>query len=67
MSEAIQHLKAWTNVRARAARQGVQAYRSDPADGPVVYFTIHHAVPRVYPDLAALRARIEDLEAGDVA
>lgn len=62
MSEAIQHLKSWTNVRARAARQGVQAYRSDPADDPVVYFTIHHAVPRVYPDMDALRARIEDLE-----
>lgn len=63
MSAAIQLLKAWTTLRARACRQGVQAYRSDPADGPVVFFTLHHGVARIYPDMAALRSRVEDLEA----
>lgn len=63
MTAATQLLKAWTTLRARACVQGVQAYRSDPVDGPVVFFTIHHGVARVYPDMAALGARIDDLEA----
>lgn len=67
MIPATQLLKEWTNPRARACCRGVQAFRSDPVDGPVVYFTIHHGVPRVCPDLAALRSRLEDLEAGDAA
>lgn len=65
MNPATQLLKEWTNLRARACRKGVQAYRSDPIDGPVVFFTLHHGVPRVCLDLAALRSRVEDLEAGD--
>lgn len=66
MSAPVQDLKAWVTLRARACRQGVQAYRSDPVDGPVVFFSIHHGVARVYPDMAALRSRIEDLELATV-
>lgn len=63
MNPTTQLLKAWITLRARACRQGVQAYRSDPLDGPAVFFTIHHGVARVYPDMAALQSRVEDLEA----
>lgn len=63
MSGPTQTLKEWTTLRARACRQGVQAYRTDPADGPVLFFTLRNGVARIYPDMAALRSRIEDLEA----
>lgn len=66
MSAPIQDLKTWITLRARAARQGVQAYRSDPADGTQVYVSVHHGVARIYPDMAALRSRIEDLELATV-
>lgn len=62
MSPDMQALKDWTNLRARAALLKVQAYRTDPADGPVHYFTVNHGIAKQHPDLAALRARIEDFE-----
>lgn len=62
MSEDIQALKDWTTLRARLALHKVQAYRSEGIDGPRTYFTICNGVARAYPDLASLRARLEDLE-----
>lgn len=62
MSPATQSLKEFYNLRARAALHRVQAYRSDPVDGAATYFTVAHGVPRQHVDLAALRARVEDLE-----
>jgi hypothetical protein len=62
MAPDTQALKDWTNLRARAALLKVQAYRTDPGDGPVHYFTVNHGIARQHADLAALRARIEDLE-----
>ncbi len=62
MNADTQALKDWTNLRARAALLKVQAFRTDPADGQPCFFTVCHGVPRQHADLAALRARIEDLE-----
>lgn len=62
MSKDTQALKDWTTIRARFALHKVQAYRSDGIDGPHTYFTVCNGVARAYPDLASLRARLEDLE-----
>lgn len=56
-------LKDFQDLTARGALHGLQLYRTDPADGPVSYFTVGHGVPRSYPDLPAVRARIQELEA----
>ena len=61
-AEAIRDLKDWTTVRAQLAMHKIQAHRTDPVDGPRTYFTICNGVARAYPDLASLRARLEDLE-----
>lgn len=62
MNAATQDLKDWTTTRAKLAMHRVQAFRSDATDGPRIYFTIFNGVARAYPDLAALRSRVEDLE-----
>jgi hypothetical protein len=65
IAPATAELKEWTTLRARAALLRVRAYRTDAADGPVSYFTVtQSAAPRMHADLAALRARVEDLEMG---
>lgn len=64
--DATSDLKAWSTLRAQLALHKVQAFRSDPADGPRSYFSISCGVARAYPDQAALRARLEDLEGGSL-
>lgn len=64
MNEVItQDDKNWATIRAQLALHRIQAYRSDAADGPRSYFTLCNGIARAYPDLAALRARLEDMEA----
>lgn len=65
-ADAASDLKAWATLRAQLALHKVQAFRSDPADGPRSYFTISNGVAKSYPDQAALRARLEDLEGGSL-
>lgn len=56
--------KAYQTVRARAARQGLMVFRTDPRDGAVTFITVAaHGVAKRYIDLTALASRIDDLEA----
>lgn len=54
-------LKRWTTARAMACRVGVIACRTDAQDGPRLYFTIRHAVPRQHADMAALEAYVAEI------
>lgn len=55
--------KPFQTLRARAARLGMQVYRTDASDGHVAYFSEFHGVARRHVDLTALESRVEDLEA----
>jgi len=57
-------LKAWTTVRAMACRAGVIAARTDPLDGPRMFFTIRFGVLRQHADLAALECYISEISQG---
>jgi hypothetical protein len=57
-----QALKDWTTVRARAALLRIQAYRSDPADGPPCFFSVVNGTTTRHVDLQALRRLVEELE-----
>lgn len=64
--DAPSDLKAWSTLRAQLALHKVMAFRSDPADGARSFFTLSNGVARAYPDQAALRARLEDLDGGSL-
>jgi hypothetical protein len=55
-------LKRWTDTRARACRVGVPTFRTDPADGPVQFFSVRFGVPRQHADMDALREYVSDIE-----
>lgn len=55
--------KAYATLRARAARQGVMVFRTDPRDGAVMFITVANGQARRFIDLTALASRIDDLEA----
>lgn len=59
----LRDVKDFGDLRARAALHGTQLYRTDPADGPVTFFSVTHGVPRMYVGLASVRDRVQDLEA----
>lgn len=61
MSPLIADLKRWMNVRARGCCAGIIACRTDSLDGPRLYFTIRHGVPRQHADLDALELYITEL------
>jgi hypothetical protein len=61
MSTDTADLKRWTTARACACRVGVIACRTDPIDGPRMYFTIRFGVPRQHADLAALEAYVAEI------
>lgn len=51
--------KTWATLRARAAMQGLTLTRTDPADGPVVYFLERRGlVQPVTPDDLAQRVNV---------
>lgn len=58
----LQDLKEWATVRACAARQGLHAFRSDPADGPHAYFLSWHGQTRQFVDMRALRLQVVHME-----
>jgi hypothetical protein len=58
--------KTYQTLRARAARQGLMVFRTDPRDGIVTFITVAgHGMARRFIDLTALASRIDDLEAGE--
>lgn len=54
-------LKRWSTARAIACRAGLIACRTDPLDGPRLYFTIRHGVPRQHADLKALELYVGEI------
>jgi hypothetical protein len=58
ISPATAQLKRWTTIRAQACRAGIQAFRTDPADGPIQYGSVRHGVPRLFADLDALESYV---------
>lgn len=60
----VADLKAWTHVRAIGCRAGIVAVRTDPLDGPRMFFTIRFGVPRQHADLAALECYINEISQG---
>lgn len=55
--------KEWASLRARLALLGVAAFRTD--DAPPRFFTIGGSgIPRMHPDLHAVRKRIEEIVTG---
>jgi hypothetical protein len=57
-------LKAWTHVRALGCRAGIVVVRTDPLDGPRMYFSIRLGVPRQHADLPALVAYVNEIAQG---
>lgn len=54
--------EAWVSIRRRAAACGAEVFRTDPADGPVVYLWSGGNGVKTFPELAQLRALLEDVE-----
>lgn len=46
--------KAWSAVQVRAAFAGFCVWRSDPADGQVLYFAGRHGMVRVLATMSAV-------------
>lgn len=60
--------KAWSTIRARAARHGTGVFRTDVDDGPLVFFAVTGAnVVRALPDMAALERLLDAADAAEAA
>lgn len=60
----LRELKRFTEYRARLLAVGMHLYRTDPADGPVTYFTASQGVVRPSVDLNLVHDMMLVIEAG---